>query len=50
MIFAGMPTVFAYHFSDWAAFFMETVVEAVWDEDEGLTNTQHRLKNVLQNV
>ena len=49
MLFAGMPTVFAYHLSDWAAFFLETVVEAIWDEEDkdGLSNRQSRLRSSL---
>jgi hypothetical protein len=47
MFFAGMPAVFAYHLSDWAAFFLETVVEAILDEDDELSKRQPQLRGVL---
>jgi len=47
MIFAGMPTVFAYHLSDWAAFFLETIVEAILDEDDTLSKRQLQIRNTL---
>jgi hypothetical protein len=47
MFFAGIPTVFAYHISDWAAFFLETIVEAILDEEDGLSKRQSQLRNTL---
>jgi hypothetical protein len=32
LFYAGLPTVVAYHVSDWVAFFIETMVDAVLDE------------------
>lgn len=48
MFFSGVPTVFAYHLSDWAAFFLETVSEAIFDEENDETSSwQPALRETL---
>ncbi len=49
LMWAGLPTVVAYHISEWVAFFLETVVDAMIDEEEApLTGRQNLLKNLIQ--
>lgn len=49
LLFAGIPTVVAYHLSDWVAFFLETVLEAVMDTDEAaVSKIQTEIRSALQ--
>ena len=48
LFFTGIPTVVAYHLSDWAAFFAETLIEATFDGEEGFTPRQLQMKTAIQ--
>lgn len=41
LFFSGLPTVLAYHVSDWVAFLTETVIDAVYEEDENGVSEGH---------
>lgn len=30
----GLPAVVAYHVADWIEFFAETIVDAIWEEED----------------
>jgi hypothetical protein len=34
MVFSGIPTVVAYHISDYAGFIMQALADGIFDEDE----------------
>jgi hypothetical protein len=51
LVFSGLPTVLAYHVSDWLAFFTETIIEACFDEDENnFSEQQIRARQVVQGL
>ncbi|TVY84777.1 hypothetical protein LSUE1_G001401 [Lachnellula suecica] len=51
VIGSGLPTVVTYHVADWVAFLAETILDAIWWEDEDeFTPTQQLLKDSLQKV
>jgi hypothetical protein len=51
LVFAGLPTVIAYHVSDDVGFFAETVLDAVLDEDnDALSPRQLYLKWVMERL
>jgi len=51
LLFSGFPTVIAYHFSDWVAFFAETVIEAIFEDEEGNPQSKREnMKNLVQGV
>ncbi|KAH9210993.1 hypothetical protein DL95DRAFT_342430 [Leptodontidium sp. 2 PMI_412] len=50
MFLSGVPTVIAYHISDWAAFFIESVIDAYFDHDDLFVNErEERISNLLHN-
>lgn len=51
LFFSGIPTVLAYHASDWIGFIVQSVIDGVWDEEEGVyTPAQLWLKHASQTV
>lgn len=34
MFGCGLPAVVAYHVADWIEFFAETIIDAVWEEED----------------
>lgn len=51
MFLSGVPTVIAYHISDWMAFFVETMIDQFYDEDdEPLTERGDQVRNLLHNL
>jgi len=50
LTWSGLPTVAAYHVSEWVAFFLETVLDAVIDEDENASERARSFKVVLQRL
>jgi hypothetical protein len=49
LLFSGIPTVIAYHLSDWVAFFAETLIETVFEDDDGdAPSKRENLKNFFQ--
>ncbi|KAG4434398.1 hypothetical protein IFR05_010131 [Cadophora sp. M221] len=50
MFLSGVPTVIAYHISDWAAFFIESVIDAYFDDDNIYINEgEERMSIFLHN-
>ncbi|KAK0109405.1 hypothetical protein ONS95_002103 [Cadophora gregata] len=50
MFLSGVPTVIAYHISDWVAFFVETLIDQYYDGDENPpTERQDFVRNILHN-
>ncbi|KAH7305161.1 hypothetical protein BKA65DRAFT_202828 [Rhexocercosporidium sp. MPI-PUGE-AT-0058] len=50
MFLSGVPTVIAYHISDWAAFFVESVIDAYFDDGElPATDKEDQVRNLLHN-
>lgn len=50
MFLSGVPTVIAYHISDWVAFFVETMIDQFYDEDdEPVTEREDQVRNLLHN-
>ncbi len=48
ILLTGLPCVVAYHVSDWIAFFVETLVDAFFDDEEAeLTERQVQVRNAL---
>jgi hypothetical protein len=51
LVWSGLPTVVAYHVSDWIAFLAETVLDAVIDDDgEHISPQLHLFKLGLQTL
>lgn len=49
MILSGLPTVIAYHVSDYVGFFAETILDTVLDEEgDTLSSAELYLKRKLQ--
>jgi hypothetical protein len=40
LMWSGLPTVVAYHVSDWVAFLIETILDALIDEEESDVSPQ----------
>jgi hypothetical protein len=50
LTWSGLPSVVAYHVSEWVAFFVETVLDAVIDEDENASERARNFKVILQKL
>lgn len=51
MFLTGVPTVIAYHISDWAAFFVETMVDSHFEDgDSPPTERQEHIRTLLHTM
>ncbi|CZS99682.1 hypothetical protein WAI453_002382 [Rhynchosporium graminicola] len=51
MLLSGVPTVVAYHISDWVAFFVETMIEGYFDDDhQPVTDREDQVRNALHTL
>lgn len=49
LLFAGLPTVLAYHGIEWVSFVLETVLDGMFGEDERtLGSNQTWVKHMLE--
>ncbi|KAL2068507.1 hypothetical protein VTL71DRAFT_14844 [Oculimacula yallundae] len=51
MFLSGVPTVIAYHISDWVAFFVETAIDGYFDDGHvPATDGEEQVRNILHNL
>jgi hypothetical protein len=51
LLFSGIPTVMAYHISDWTGFITQALMDGIWDEEEvRFTPSQLWLKHTVQKL
>ena len=48
LFYAGLPSVVAYHISDWVGFIADTLIDDIFDEDDKYTRAQLLLKHSTQ--
>ena len=50
LVYAGLPSVVAYHLSDWIGFITDALIDDIFDEEDKYTSAQLYLKYSTQTM